>query len=367
MMKIKNVILHHISLKLKEPFRASNGIVYDRESILVEVIDHDGMSGWGEVVAFTSPWYTEETIQTCFHMLKDFIIPLLLNKTVSHPNELPSIFQLIKRNNMAKASIEGAVWDLYAKKNRMSLSKTLGGTRAEIDCGVVIGIGPLQQMIDQIHKYNEDGYKRFKVKISPSNAVKILEGIRTIFPHIPLMADANSSYSLKDIKLLKELDNYNLLMIEQPLASDDIIHHAKAQDILKTPICLDESIVTSEDVRHAIELGSCKVINIKAGRVGGLTEAKKIHDICMEHQIPVWCGGMIETGISRAHNIALASLGNFTIPGDISSSSKYWYEDVLMQQIKVEHGKIKVPDGIGMGYEVNREIIKKLLVSISSF
>lgn len=367
MIKIKNIILYPLSLKLKEPFHASSGYVYDRESILVEVIDTDGISGWGEVVAFSSPWYTEETVKTCYHMLKDFLIPLLLNTEITHPSEVNTIFQSIKRNNMAKASVESAIWDLYAKKNNISLATVLGGVRTEIDCGVVIGLAPLPNMIEQIYKYMEDGYKRFKVKISPYQASEILTGIREVFPHIPLMADANSSYSLKEIELLKELDQYNLLMIEQPLASDDIVDHANVQKVLKTPICLDESIVTSEDARRAIELGSCKVINIKAGRVGGLTEAKKIHDLCKAHHIPVWCGGMIETGISRAHNMVLASLENFTVPGDISSSSKYWIDDVVEPEIIVKNGQIKVPVAPGIGYEVNRKIIEKYTMDVISF
>ncbi|WP_226670279.1 o-succinylbenzoate synthase [Metabacillus litoralis] len=364
MIKIKQVILHTITQNLKTPFTSSIGHVTNRESILVEVIDEEGFTGWGEVVAFSTPWYTEETIFTSLHLLKDILIPLIVKQTINHPDDLQNIFKKIKRNNMAKASIEAAIWDLYAKKQKISLSMALGGTKEVIDCGVVIGISSTPNMIEQISCYVEEGYKRFKIKISPKQDIKIIEDIKKHFPNLPLMADANSAYTLKDVDRLKELDQFQLMMIEQPLGSDDIIDHAKLQEKLKTPICLDESIVSSEDAKQAIELGSCRVINIKPGRVGGLTESKKIHDLCQKRSIPVWCGGMLETGISRAHNIALASLANFTIPGDISSSTRYWEEDLVQPEIKAENGMINVPKQIGIGFKVNMEVIKKLRKSL---
>lgn len=364
-MKIQKVTLHHIAQTLKSPFSSSIGYVTDRDSILVEVIDADGVSGWGEVVAFSTPWYTEETISTCFHLLKDILIPLTFSQTIGHPEELQPIFKKVKRNQMAKASLEGAIWDLYAKKKNTSLSAALGGTRNDIECGVVVGIASIPSMIDQISTYIEEGYKRFKIKISPSQDIRLVEEIRNTFPNLPLMADANSAYTLDDIDQLKELDQYNLMMIEQPLAADDIIDHAKLQEKLSTPICLDESIVTSEDARKAIELGSCKIINIKPGRVGGLTESKKIHDLCQKSGIPVWCGGMLETSISRAHNIALASLPNFSIPGDISSFSRYWEHDIVVPEIKTVKGKIPVPDKAGIGFDINKEVLKKYTSSVT--
>jgi o-succinylbenzoate synthase len=365
MIKIKTVTLYHITQTLKVPFTSSIGHVTDRDSILVEVTDLDGISGWGEVVAFSTPWYTEETISTSLHLLKDVLIPLIVNEHISHPDQLQQNFKNVKRNYMAKASLEGAFWDLYAKKMGISLSNALGGEKTEIECGVVVGISSISKMKEQINQYIEEGYKRFKVKISPQQDIELIEGILRQFPSLPLMADANSSYSLQDIDRLKELDQFELMMIEQPLAADDIIDHAKLQQKLTTPICLDESIVTSEDARKAIELGSCRVINIKPGRVGGLTESKKIHDLCKNNNIPVWCGGMLETGISRAHNIALASLSNFSIPGDISSSSRYWEEDIVYPEIKAVNGKITVPSDNGLGYHVQKDSVKKYCNSVT--
>lgn len=367
MIKIKKVILHLITQTLKTPFITSIGQVKERESILVEVIDKDGYTGWGEVVAFSTPWYTEETISTSLHLLKDLLIPLTIKQNINHPDDLQELFKKIKRNNMAKASLETAIWDLYAKRENQSLSEALGGTRKEIDCGVVVGISSTSSMIEQINNYVQEGYKRFKIKISPKQDIMIIDEIKSHFPSLPLMADANSSYTLKDTDRLKELDQFNLLMIEQPLGADDIIDHAKLQEKINTPICLDESISNLEDARWAIELGSCKVINIKPGRVGGLTESIKIHNLCQENKIPVWCGGMLETSISRAHNIALASLPNFKIPGDISSSSRYWDHDIVYPAIKAEKGKMTVPTKDGIGFQVNRENIKKLRKSIMVF
>jgi O-succinylbenzoate synthase len=365
MIKLDTVTLHHIIQTLKVPFTSSIGQVTDRDSILVEVKDLDGASGWGEVVAFSTPWYTEETISTAFHLLKDILIPLVINESIIHPDQLQHFFKNVKRNNMAKAALEGAIWDLYAKKQGISLSHALGGEKSEIESGVVVGITSISKMTEQISQYVEEGYKRFKVKISPQQDIELIEGIRKRFPNLPLMADANSSYSLSDLDKLRELDQFGLMMIEQPLAADDIIDHAKLQKKLSTPICLDESIVTSEDARKAIELESCRVINIKPGRVGGLTESKKIHDLCQKNNIPVWCGGMLETGISRAHNIALASLTNFSIPGDISSSLRYWEQDLVYPEIKAVNGKISVPKGSGIGFQVQPDIIKKYCHSVT--
>ncbi|XQY91116.1 o-succinylbenzoate synthase [Metabacillus sp. HB246100] len=359
MIKIKNVKIYPISQTLKTPFKTNIGYVVDRDSLLVEVIDYDGVSGWGEVVAFSTPWYTEETIKTCYHILTDLLIPPLLGKQLTHPNEVTQLLQPIRRNNMAKASIEGAIWDLYAKKQKLSLSEALGGTKKTIDCGVVVGMSSLKEMLNSIRKHVAEGYKRVKIKISPEKDIEIVREIRRHFPTLPLMADANSSYTLKDIDRLKELDQYHLMMIEQPLGEDDIIDHAKLQDQMKTKICLDESIVSYTDAKKAIELGSCKVINIKPGRVGGLTVSKQIHDLCSQHGIDVWCGGMLETGISRAHNIALASLDNFTIPGDISSSSRYWEEDIVFPEIKVINGSIDIPNEVGLGFEVKRDFLER--------
>ena len=363
MIAVEKFTLTIFSKRLKTPFITNLETVQDRTAILVEIIDKQGLSGYGEAVAFSSPWYTEETVSTCFHMLKDFFIPFLAKQSISHPNEItPLLDQHFKRNQMAKAAIETAYWDLYAKSKQISLSKLLGGTRTEIPSGVVVGTASVQEAIGQIESYLLDGYQRVKVKINPKNDLDFIAGIRSYFPNLPIMADANSAYTLQQIDQLMALDQFGLLMIEQPLAHDDIIDHALLQKELKTPICLDESIVTFDDARKAIQIGSCRVINIKIGRVGGLFTAKKIHDFATQHEIPVWCGGMLEFGVSRAHNIALASLHGFTIPGDISASSRYWEEDVVLPEVVVNNGYIRVPEGPGIGVTINEKSLMKSML-----
>ncbi|MBD8068553.1 o-succinylbenzoate synthase [Bacillus sp. PS06] len=361
MLEIKKITLYLVEQTLKTPFVTSLERVETRESILVHLLDEEGYEGWGEVVAFSSPWYTEETVKTCWHMIEDFLAPLVLSNQITHPSECTLLFNGIKRNQMAKAGLETALWDLYSKRQDKSLSTLIGGTRNVIPSGVVVGIDDPNQMLATIEKHVLDGYQRVKIKIKPGKDIAIIRRIRERFPNLPLMVDANSSYSLDQIDDLKALDPYHLLMIEQPLASDDIIDHAKVQRELHTPICLDESIVTYEDARRAIEMGSCKVINIKVGRVGGLTEAIRIHNLCQEHGVPVWCGGMLEMGISRAVNIALASLANFTIPGDISASSRYWEEDITIPEVCVEEGYISVPTAPGIGFSINLNRISEVM------
>jgi O-succinylbenzoate synthase len=268
---------------------------------------------------------------------------------------------------MAKAALETAVWDLFAKKENQSLSKVIGGKSNKIPSGVVVATDSTENALQQIEGYLIDGYQRFKIKINPQLDLSFLREIRRHYPQIDLMADANSAYSLKDIERLKALDEFNLLMIEQPLAHDDIIEHAFLQKEIQTPICLDESIVTFEDARKAIELGSCKVINIKIGRVGGLQEAIRIHDYCYEREIPVWCGGMIEFGVSRAHNIALASLPGFTIPGDISASNRFWEEDIILSEVIVKDGWVEVPVKPGIGFQINEKRLQETLLAKKTF
>ncbi|MEH7886131.1 o-succinylbenzoate synthase [Bacillus sp. JJ1609] len=361
-MNIKSVKLSLIKMPLKQPFATHLGTVDEREAMIVEVEGNDGVSGYGEGVAFSSPWYTEETVQTSWHVLKDFIIPLIKKKGIAHAEEAFALFSSIRRNHMAKAAIETALWDLQAKRESKPLSKLIGGTVDTIPSGVVVGNPNLSAAITQIESYLEKGYNRVKVKISPENDIQYIAGLRKKFPDLPLMADANSAYTLEDVERLKALDEYGLLMIEQPLEYDDIVDHAKLQSQISTPICLDESIVTFDDARKAVELGSCKVINIKIGRVGGLREAKRIHDFCAVKEIPVWVGGMIEFGISRAHNLALATLPGFTIPGDISGSDRYWEEDIIDPEIKVNGGFINLPDRPGIGFELNRKRLKEVTI-----
>ncbi|MDF2681766.1 MAG: menC [Brevibacillus sp.] len=359
-MELKHIVLRHVKMQLLHPFTTSLGTDYDKDFILVEIKSKSGLSGWAESVAALDPLYKEETVKTNWHIMEDFLIPLLFREPIKHPDEVSERFAHIRGNYMAKSALEGAIWDLYAKQKGMPLAKALGGQKEKIEVGISIGI---QETVDQllrlIENNLEQGYKRMKVKIQPGWDVDVIAQVRRRFPDIPLMADANSAYSLKDIDRLAALDEYNLTMIEQPLAHDDIVDHAQLQARLKTPICLDESIHSVEDVRKAIDLGSCKVINIKIGRVGGLTEAKKIHDMCEAHQIPVWCGGMLESGVGRAHNVAITTLPNFILPGDTAASSRYWKEDIIDPEVVVDNGMITVPSTPGIGYEPNRERIEE--------
>ncbi len=365
MLEINKIVLRKMNLELKSPFQTSFSIQTDRDFLIVE-LHSDNHIGYGECVASAKPLYSEETVGTVELMLEEILIPALLNKKdIKHPDELNDLFKPFRRNNMAKAAIEGAYWDLYAKENNIPLHQALGGTKSQIEVGISIGIQEsLEDLIKVVEGYVNEGYKRIKLKIKPGNDLTILEGIRKRFPTIEMMADANSAYTLEDIGLFKEMDNLNLMMIEQPLAHDDIIDHAKLQPKIKSPICLDESIHSLEDAKKAIELGSCKIINIKIGRVGGLTEAKKIHDYCASKGIPVWCGGMLESGIGRAHNIAISSLPNFSLPGDTAASSRYWHEDIITPEVTVQNGTIPLPSSPGIGYEPNKDLMEKYTTSI---
>lgn len=367
-MDIQSINLRHVKMELLHPFTTSVGTEYDKDFILVEVVGKSGLSGWGESVSIIEPIYNEETVSTNWHIMSDFLIPRLLKASINHPDQVSELFAPIRRNYNAKAAIECAIWDLYAKENNFSLAKALGGVKDKIEVGVSVGIQKsLDAMLGQIGSYVNEGYKRIKVKIKPDWDFHILEAIRKQFPDIQLMADANCAYTLADIPHLQKLDEFDLTMIEQPLDCDDIIDHAKLQEKLKTPICLDESIHTVEDARKAIELGSCKIINLKIGRVGGLTETKKIHDLCEAHGIPVWCGGMLEGGIGRAHNLAITSLANFTIPGDTAPSSHYWKQDIIFPEVVMVDGYIQVPDAPGIGYKPNLEYIEQLTLKSKMF
>lgn len=359
-MEIQHIILRNLKMDLLQPFTTSLGTEYDKEFVLVEIKSKSGISGWGESVASPDPLYKEETIKTNWHIMEDFLIPLLLKQPIEHPDEVSARFSHIRGNYMAKAALEGAVWDLYAKERGIPLAKALGGTKETIDVGISIGIQrSVDDLLNQIGKYVNEGYKRIKIKIQPGWDVDVIREVRKQFPHIPLMADANSAYTLNDSDHLLALDEFNLMMVEQPLSHDDIIDHAELQAKMKTPICLDESIHSVEDVRKAVKLGSCKMINIKIGRVGGLTEAKKIHDYCQQQGIGVWCGGMLESGIGRAHNIAITTLPNFVLPGDTAASSRYWKEDIIEPEVSVNSGIITVPGNPGIGYEPNRDRIRE--------
>jgi O-succinylbenzoate synthase len=322
-MRIEKIELRHIKMVLVSPFVTSMGTEYDEEHIIVRV-DGDGVTGWGESVAEGTPFYSYETVPTAWHILKDFLIPSILGKDIANVDEAIASYAKVRGHMMAKAGLEAALWDAFAKTKGISLSQMMGGTYKKIDVGVSIGIqSSVAELVKKVEGYLAEGYKRIKIKISPGYDLQFVEALRKEFPNILLQVDANSAYTLDDIDIFRKMDNYNLLLIEQPLGYEDIFDHSKLQRELKTPICLDESIHSLDDTRAAIELDSCRIINIKPGRVGGFTESKLIHDYCASMNIPVWCGGMLESGIGRAGNVALASLSNFSLPGDISASKRY--------------------------------------------
>jgi len=362
-MKIEKIELRHIKMKLVTPFTTSSGTQNDEEHIIIRV-DGEGLTGWGECVAQKNPFYTYETVNTAWHILHDFLIPSILGKNISSVDEAISSYEKVREHRMAKAGLEAALWDLFAKSKGISLSKMFGGTKEKIDVGVSIGIqSSVQDLLRKIEKYLVEGYKRIKIKISPGNDIQFVKAVRKEYPDILFQVDANSAYELKDIDLFKQMDDYNLLLIEQPLGYDDIYDHSKLQREIKTPICLDESIHSLADTRTAIELGSCRVINIKPGRVGGFTESKLIHDYCASKNIPVWCGGMLESGIGRAENVALASLSNFSLPGDISASKRYYQEDIVEPEFVLnKDGTMDVPVKPGIGVEVNMKMLDKVTV-----
>ncbi|MCT2538267.1 o-succinylbenzoate synthase [Aquibacillus koreensis] len=356
---VKQVILHRMLMLLKQPFETNLGTFQQKDFFIVEVIDKEGNSGYGETVAFPSPWYTEETVETNWHVMEDFLIPLLMESPIEHPDEVSGRFKVIRRNNMAKAALEGAVWDLYAKREGISLSEAIGGTKKAVDVGVAIGIqSSTTELLELIEQYTQQGYKRVKLKIKPGHDLEVLREVRKQFPTLPIMADANSAYTLADLEHLKKLDELDLMMIEQPLQHDDFIDHATLQKELNTPICLDESIHTYSDAKTAIALGSCKIISIKPGRVGGITEAKKIHDLCAKHDIPVWCGGMLEAGVGRAHSLAIATLPQFTLPGDTAASANYWASDIITPEVTVDNGQVILPEEPGIGYQINWTLLE---------
>jgi o-succinylbenzoate synthase len=368
-MKIDKIVLRKLKMDLKFPFQTSFGTQTDREFIIAEVYEGNQV-GYGECVVNSNPFYSEETVYTAWHIMKDFLIPFLFQKgEISHPDDVNELFKQVRRNNMAKSALEGAIWDLYARKQGKPLAEVIGGKKQSIAVGVSIGIQETKEaLVEQVGKFLEQGFQKIKIKIKPGKDIEMLQAIRDEFGDIPMMADANSAYSLKDIELFKEMDSLGLIMFEQPLAHDDIIDHAKLQEAIQTPICLDESIHSAEDARKAIELGSCKIINIKIGRVGGISEAIKIHNLCKENNIPVWCGGMLESGVGRAHNVAITTLDNFTIPGDTAPSARYWDEDIISPAIEMDSSaNIQIPTEPGFGYPINHLALEKYTVNTETF
>jgi len=367
-MKIEKIELRHIKMELVSPFTTSMGTEYDEEHIIVRV-DGEGFTGWGESVAEGTPFYSYETVTTAWHILQDFLIPSILGKDISGIDSAIASYEKVRGHMMAKAGLEAALWDLFAKSKNISLSKMMDGTRNKIDVGVSIGIqSSVPDLIKKIEGYLTEGYKRIKIKIAPGNDIQFVKAVRKEFPDILFQVDANSAYELKHIDLFKQMDDLNLLLIEQPLGYDDIFDHAKLQREIKTDLCLDESIHSLGDTRAAIEMKSCRIINIKPGRVGGYTESIKIHDYCASMHIPVWHGGMLESGIGRAGNVALASLPNFILPGDISASKRYYKQDIVEPEFLVNpDGTMDVPTKPGIGVEVNMKMLDWVTVRSESF
>ena len=367
-MRIDKLILREIRLRLKTPFETSFGRMDERRIILVEALS-DGISGWGEITAGEGPYYNSETVDTAWIIFGEFIAPLAIGREIGAAADVAPLLAPIRGHEMTKAGLECALWDLEAKQNAIPLARLVGGTRDEIACGVSIGIQDSPEaLVATVERELVAGYQRIKVKIKPGKDFAFAEALRKRFPEIDLMVDANSAYTLADLPHLKTFDRFRLMMIEQPLAWDDIYEHAQLQAALRTPICLDESIHNHRHVEAAIALKACKVINIKLGRVGGHGEAKRIEGLCREKSIPVWCGGMLESGVGRAHNIAMSSLPGFVLPGDVSASQRYWDEDIIDPEVEVgAHGTIRVPLAPGIGYEVRKSRIEKLTVRQQSF
>jgi O-succinylbenzoate synthase len=362
-MQIRKITLRELRMKLVTPFETSTMRTDVRRIVLVEV-NVEGVTGWGECVAGETPAYSPETTETAWHILRDHLWPVMKERKFAGAAEVWALLDGVRGHNMAKAALETAVWDAEAKQRGVPLAKFLGGTREVIASGVSVGIkGSLEELLEAVKKELAAGYHRIKIKIKPGKDLEQVKRLRQEFPRIKLMVDANSAYTLHDFPLLKQLDAFHLMMIEQPLGWDDLYGHVELQKKLQTPICLDECIHTLEQAEAAIALGACKIINIKTGRVGGYTVAKKIHDLCQAKQVPVWCGGMLESGIGRAHNIAISTLPNFTLPGDVTASKRYWHEDIIEPEVTVSaQGTIRVPTGPGIGYLPRLDVIEKLTV-----
>jgi O-succinylbenzoate synthase len=367
-MKIEAITLREIQMPLVHFFETSFGRTYSRRILLIAV-HSEGIDGWGESVVGEDPFYSSEWIESAWPTLTHYLIPMLLGKQIASGRDVPSLLAKVRSHRMAKGGLENAVWDAEAQQKQQPLWKLLGGTRREIPCGVSIGIqDSIEQLLEKIQIELAAGYRRIKLKVKPGWDLNILERVRSRWADITLSCDANSAYTLDQLEHLRKFDPFNLLMIEQPLWNDEIYYHARLQKELRTSICLDESIVSARSAAFALEIGACRIINIKVGRVGGFSEAIGVHDVCQSHKVPVWCGGMLETGIGRAHNIALSTLPNFSLPGDVSASKRYWKEDIIDPEVEVSpQGFIAISDKPGTGYRVKTDLIEKLTVRKETF
>jgi o-succinylbenzoate synthase len=356
-LKIERAELHELGLALRERFEISSGASQARRVTLL-CLTVDGVDSWSECVASEDPSYSYETTDTAWHILGKFILPGIVGTEFTGPADIMDPIPWVRGHEMAKACVEMAAWNVLAQRGGESLSATLGGVRTHVPVGVSIGIQPdPEALVQKVEGYVEQGYARIKIKIKPGKDLIMLRAVRDAFPELPIMADANSAYTLNDIDTLKRFDELDLMMIEQPLPHDDYLHHARLQSQIATPVCLDESIRSVGDTELAIELGACRIINIKPGRVGGFGQSVAIHDLCLAEGIEVWHGGMLESGVGRAYNLALASLPGFTLPGDISASRRYWEEDIVTPEFVVEGGTMAVPQGVGLGVQLKGDRI----------
>jgi len=362
-MKIEAITVREIHLPLVHFFETSFGRTTTRKFLLVTA-HCQGIEGWGECVAEAHPYYNEECLATAWPIITGYLAPALIGRNLKAGREAVGLFSRVRGNRMAKAALENALWAVEAVEKNLPLWQLVGGVRREIECGVSIGIqDTVEQLLEKIATELAAGYRRIKVKVKPGWDLDVLRRIRERWPDILLSCDANSAYTLEDTEHLKKFDRFNLLMIEQPLWNDDFYFHARLQKQIQTAICLDESIHSARDAEAAMEVGACRIVNIKVGRVGGFSEAMRVHDVCRGKRVPVWCGGMLESGIGRAHNVALSTLENFCLPGDVSASKRYWKEDLIEPEVEVSpQGTITVPDQPGLGYRVKQDLIEKLTV-----
>ncbi len=362
-MNLTSFTLYHLRMPLQSHFETSFGRITERDCILIEV-HADGLVGWGECVADRNPGYAYETVGTAWHIYQEFILPTVIGQDIVDARDLQKHLAPIKGHQMAKAGLEMAIWDLLGKQQGRSLRELLGGERAKVAVGVSIGLQDSPEaLLQAVEGYMARGYRRVKLKIKPGRDVSEVRAVREQFPHLPLQVDANSAYSLESAEALLPLDDFDLLLIEQPLAEDDLWDHHKLQRRFRTPLCLDESITSPRHARQALEMKACRVINIKQGRVGGLLNSKRIHDLCQLEDIPVWCGGMLETGVGRAANLALASLPNFRLPGDISATDRYYAQDITNDVFTLNaDSTIDVPTGPGLGVTINRATLQRFTI-----
>jgi len=364
MIRLESVELRELHMPLVRYFETSFGRTDTRRIILLTALSSDGCPGYGECTAAEDPFYNHETTETAWHILADFAVPLLLGRCLESAADAAALLRPIRGNGMARAAIEVALWELESRFLGRSLSRHIGGTRERIECGVSIGIqASIDELLARVRAELSEGYRRIKIKIKPGWDLEPVRAIRAEFPAVPLMVDANSAFRLEDLPLFRRLDEFGLMMIEQPLDHDDIIDHAALQREIRTPVCLDEAILSMDDARKAIDLGSCRIINVKLGRVGGFAEVRRLHEYCLRAGVSVWCGGMLESGVGRAHNIALSSLPGFTLPGDVSASKRYYEEDTIRPPVTVtEDGTIPVPTGVGLGFEIDFDRVERATV-----